>query len=84
VSIVLLFKNSPTGSIAQFTNSSCSVFTDFATCSTQPLPHSRHSSTHTLAGLLGRSVFAFPQDVVSQASKHPPRCQTTARHGRVR
>jgi len=32
---------------------------------------------HTLAGPLGHSAFAFPQDVVSQASKTSPRCQTT-------
>jgi len=41
VSIVLLFKNH------QQACSSCSVFTDFAACSTPPPPHSRHASTLT-------------------------------------
>jgi len=51
--------------------SSCSVFTDFAACSTPPPPHSRSRiDAHTLAG--PQRVFAFPQDVVSQASKASP------------
>ena len=65
VSIVLLFKNLPTGT-------SCSLFTDFAACSTPPPPHTRHASTLTPS--LGRLAATLsPQDVVSQASKASPR-----------
>jgi len=56
----LLFK------IQRLACSSCSVFTDFAACST---PHSGHASMFTPS--LGRWAAArvcFPQDVVSQAS----------------
>jgi len=54
VSIVLLFKNSPTG--MQF----LLRFHRFRRlCSTPPPPHSRHASTLTPS--LGRSTFAFPK-----------------------
>ena len=56
----------------------CSVFTDFAACSTPPPPHSRRASTLTPS--LGRSACLLsPKMLLARHQRHPPRCQTTGR-----
>ena len=72
MSIVLLFKNSPTSMqfLLRFHR-----FRRLLNSATAALLS--RIDAHTLAGL--QHVFAFPQDVVSQASKASPRCQTTGR-----